>query len=456
MKETTLLYAQVLNDINIPANEESITIIRELIEPHGESIARHFYTILLENKQAAGFLNHDAVKTRLMGSMINWINDVFVYRPKQLDIDSFLQAQAKVGQVHARIDLPVYLVNYGMYLIKNDVMHHLMESKLDRKQLVESMVIANNLLDCSLAAINESYKNDLVINENQNQSFRLHASSNNLALECERLRTSLSEWMRDLMFSVQLQQIDNNSIANIRHSGFGLWVTHKAHLYLHNRDELQSLNQLLDDIDENINELTEQKGSAQIESSLKNLNTLVSNSIWLLGSLAKEIIEENNGKDTLTNLLNRFYLDTVLRQETDFSLHKGLVYGLVYLDIDHFKQVNDNYGHANGDTVLVKIAGVLINTVRTGDFVFRLGGEEFLVVLGDCNQHILNNVAEKIRRGVEKFDFTLDNGQVLNITVSLGTALHDGHPDYSHTMKLADTALYKAKENGRNQVVSAG
>jgi len=165
--------------------------------------------------------------------------------------------------------------------------------------------------------------------------------------------------------------------------------------------------------------------------------------------------EVPSSKDTLTHLLNRRYLDTVLRQETDFSLHKNMLFGLVYVDIDFFKRVNDNYGHNNGDKILVQIAEVLTNNVRTGDFIFRLGGEEFLIILGDITIETVARVAEKIRMSIENHAFMIDKNRSLDVTVSLGTAVHDGHPDYAQTMKLADEALYQAKESGRNKVVAA-
>lgn len=455
MKEDISIYRQVLRGINQPDNKEAMGIAGELISPHSKDIAKHFYRTLLGNNKASDFLNHDIVKFRLTGSMIQWIDRLFVYRPLDGEINTYIESQLKVGHIHARIELPVSLVNYGMSIIKNEIMTYLIASIDDRKLLANVMVMVNNLIDCSLALINESYKNDLVDNENQNQAFRLHASSHNLAFECERLRTSLSEWMREIMILVQENGAGLVNIPTIRHSSFGLWIVHKANLYLQGRSELGVLNQLLDDIDEALQSLEGEEDHAVVDVIVKNLNHLITNTVWLLGNLSKEMIDENSGKDTLTHLLNRHYLDTVLRQETDFSLHRGMVYGLIYVDIDHFKRINDEYGHDNGDKVLVQIADTLTNNVRTGDFVFRLGGEEFLVVLGDIDGAIISRVAEKIRVSVEKFSFNISENRTLKITISLGSAFHDGHPDYTRTMKQADEALYKAKNAGRNQVVHA-
>jgi len=113
------------------------------------------------------------------------------------------------------------------------------------------------------------------------------------------------------------------------------------------------------------------------------------------------------------------------------------------------------YGHESGDRILAQLAEILNQQVRAGDFAFRMGGEEFLIVLADVNQEVIQRVAEKFRSIVANFAFKLDNQKVLSITVSIGTAIHDGHPDFNDTIKLADGALYIAKEMGRNKVVAA-
>ncbi len=119
------------------------------------------------------------------------------------------------------------------------------------------------------------------------------------------------------------------------------------------------------------------------------------------------------------------------------------------------KKINDTYGHDEGDRVLMQLAEILTTEVRAGDFVFRLGGEEFLIVLGDVTDKVLHNVAEKVRMTVSNTPFRLSDHRTLDITVSLGAALHDGHPDFQRTLKLADEALYQAKNTGRNRVVAA-
>jgi diguanylate cyclase len=98
---------------------------------------------------------------------------------------------------------------------------------------------------------------------------------------------------------------------------------------------------------------------------------------------------------------------------------------------------------------------MLSNCSRGGDYVFRLGGEEFLMLLVDTTAETASRVAEKIRREVADEDFKLPMDRHLKVTISIGLAMHNGHPDYQHTLRLADAALYQAKDQGRNRVVQA-
>jgi two-component system cell cycle response regulator len=128
---------------------------------------------------------------------------------------------------------------------------------------------------------------------------------------------------------------------------------------------------------------------------------------------------------------------------------------VLLFDIDHFKQVNDTYGHAAGDDVLHELAARTINSVRSVDLVARLGGEEFVVVMPDTDIAIANAVAERMRLAVAREPFTVRAGGVkVPVTVSIGvTAATEGGDCRDGLLKRADDALYSAKTGGRNRVV---
>jgi diguanylate cyclase (GGDEF)-like protein len=177
--------------------------------------------------------------------------------------------------------------------------------------------------------------------------------------------------------------------------------------------------------------------------------------IIIFDEITKELektkkLEEKASKDALTGLFNRGKFDDVLTKEIALSETLDEPLSVVFLDIDHFKIVNDTYGHDAGDTVLKEIATILRSTVRKGDFVARWGGEEFVITLQSAPLEDALELAEKIRSKVESFTFSAGGKQ----TVSLGVTQHIYGESIDTFMKRVDSALYEAKEGGRNKVIS--
>jgi diguanylate cyclase (GGDEF)-like protein len=130
---------------------------------------------------------------------------------------------------------------------------------------------------------------------------------------------------------------------------------------------------------------------------------------------------------------------------------------LVMIDIDHFKSVNDNYGHQTGDAVLRSVGALLKECVRTMDIVSRYGGEEFAVVFPETSRDDAMMIAERLREGFETLTCQRPDGSILPVTASFGVATWpDDADDVRELVAAADAALYRAKETGRNRVVSAG
>jgi diguanylate cyclase (GGDEF)-like protein len=155
--------------------------------------------------------------------------------------------------------------------------------------------------------------------------------------------------------------------------------------------------------------------------------------------------------DPLTQLWNRAGLNHFLPKQQAQADDLGLQLGVLFCDLDYFKKVNDNHGHAAGDQVLWETARRISAAVRPQDVVTRSGGEEFVVLLQVHDQHELLLIAERIRSALNKEPVTIDELQ-LNLTISIGAALRNPQEAPTATMNRADQALYQAKGNGRNRV----
>lgn len=154
------------------------------------------------------------------------------------------------------------------------------------------------------------------------------------------------------------------------------------------------------------------------------------------------------GTDQLTRLANRLRLDEALAREIARVGRYESKLSLIMLDVDHFKEVNDQFGHATGDAVLIGIAEILRTCVRATDVAGRWGGEEFLIILPECDSEAAKQMAEKLREEIAIHRFP-DIGK---LTCSFGIADHKFGQDGAMLLSLADVALYRAKNNGRNRV----
>ena len=160
--------------------------------------------------------------------------------------------------------------------------------------------------------------------------------------------------------------------------------------------------------------------------------------------------------DALTGIYNRRFGSNRIQEEFARTVRSGIPLSLIMLDIDHFKAINDTYGHMIGDKVIMTIAKCIKGAVREGDVVIRYGGEEFLCLLPGASGKDAGFIAERIR-GLVKDTLYKSGDQEIHVTVSLGTATYPSQEiaDTQQLIRLADTSMYKAKQNGRDCVVCA-
>lgn len=164
-------------------------------------------------------------------------------------------------------------------------------------------------------------------------------------------------------------------------------------------------------------------------------------------------LKESAQIDFLTGLNNVRQFDATWNKLVMNAKEKNEKLSLLLIDIDHFKKINDTYGHLIGDIVLKELGGILINSSRSFDIVSRNGGEEFSVILPDCSNQQALEIGEKLRNTVEKHDFFISKTEKINITISIGIATFpETIKDTDKMLETADKCLYKAKHSGRNKV----
>jgi diguanylate cyclase (GGDEF)-like protein len=168
--------------------------------------------------------------------------------------------------------------------------------------------------------------------------------------------------------------------------------------------------------------------------------------------VALETLSRQATHDPLTGLFNRRYLDQILYGEIAHAMQSGSMVGILMVDVDHFKQVNDRYGHRAGDLMLQSLGRLMKDAVRSADIVCRYGGEEFVIVMPGVSEAAVDGCAEDIRFRFEESRVIFEN-QEIHATISLGAAIYPLHgSSVDEVFVNADRAMYEAKNHGRNRV----
>lgn len=424
-------------------------LVSDKVDSHAGDLASLFYNYMEADKEASPFLTHDLVTQRLHTSMQGWLRELFSMRQK--DPKEIYQYQCHVGVVHARIQIPISLVLRGTRLLKQAITELLVETELDRIGLVQATRFVSEVMELSMSAMTDSYIINMGKNVRTDESYRMFALGQNMLAERERQRAALSEWTQHIL--LHLLGDGGADVPAMRHSEFGMWLQHKASIIFHDAPELERIRVCVETLERKLlpGLIEKRRNGGDAREAMKLVEADIGEVKFLLTGLFDRFIEVESGRDTLTRLLNRRYLPTILMREVALARRSDVPFAVLLLDIDHFKNINDTHGHDSGDLVLQQAADLVTSCVRVGDFIFRYGGEELLVVLVEIDLEQAKYVAETIRARFAAEPLRVSDGKTMEVTVSIGVAAYSGHPDYEKIVKEADDALYRAKKNGRNR-----
>lgn len=435
-----------------------LSIITEIIQRDKHDLVEVFYSYMLKDKIASSFLSAKTVEERLKPGLQRWMQTLFCQSGKD-DLDAALAMQRHVGEVHARAEIPVHVVAMGFRQLKRAIHLRILSSLIDREVMVNAVLRVDALMDVAFEEMSVAYVQSHEKGVRNEEAFRLHSAGHNLAAEREKQLGVLLLW-ENRLFRAIATNLPLGDISPLQSSTFGLWFRHKAPLLFDENRELPLVEECVTRVDDSLLPLIRLRAvndgqSYDLQDILNNILTETEQIKFLINSMFDRLTDMEVGRDPLTQLFNRRFLPTIMKKEVDLSRRKGTSFALLMLDIDFFKKVNDTHGHESGDRVLQQVAALAINKTRAGDFIFRYGGEEFLLLLTEVDVNQAQEVADKIRQIIETADILLSGGKTLRVTVSIGVALSDDHPDYQRIIERADKALYTAKNTGRNRCVLA-
>ncbi|MBB3243355.1 diguanylate cyclase (GGDEF)-like protein [Pseudomonas sp. Tn43] len=207
---------------------------------------------------------------------------------------------------------------------------------------------------------------------------------------------------------------------------------------------------------EQLGELVFRRNQRFSEQEQGNLESLLSALLFpMRNALLYRAATQSALRDPLTDTGNRIAMDQTLEREIEMSRRHSQPLSLLMLDIDHFKQINDTYGHTAGDEVLKAVASSIKNQLRNVDMVFRFGGEEFLILLSNTSREAAAMVGERLRFAAQAQDYMAE-GKMIELTVSIGCSTLLPGESAESLLRRADSALYVAKREGRNRLAMAG
>ena len=418
------------------------------VQQNVEALVIAFYQQMLKDEESAQYFTNDLIQQRLKDTLNAWLIQTFSV-PLNGEFAAAIEKQLLVGRVHARVGIPSWLIIRGVREIQRQVFEL---QRLDDKinlQRINSYFM--QIMGFASEVMCRSYEINVVKSQEVKHSYRLFSAMQDVAVQKDRQRGSLLDWENELMFKAFSDQVEFHHSA-LSKSEFGLWFIHKASYAFTGSDQVQEIIKRIYAVDRVNQDVMQSSCKNAVRDHIQKIRDLNREIQCLVDQLFQVAEYIESGNDSLTQLLNRRYLNTILSREISFSRKNDVPLTLLAIDADHFKKINDIYGHSAGDLALKFISETLQKNSKGSDYAFRIGGEEFLLLLVDTDVEAARKTAESIRYDIEQGLLTSTQGQNFNLTVSLGCVAYDGHPDYQKFLDAADEALYAAKNAGRNQV----
>lgn len=427
-------------------------ILTALSDEEIRHLVTAFYDYMLSHSESELFLNTDQVNSRLSHSMFHWLRSVLGSAGE--DLPQLLENQRAIGIVHARIGLPLDLVARGARKLKTEL-YRLLQAKetLPASLLNEALCFSSLAMDTAIEAMTVSWSPGYQNSMRAQEQYRLLSIYDDVNVERERQINALTSWENQFIYNIATG-LPAADIITLSASEFGMWLAHKGRYLLGNPEMLASIGELIEKADDRLARMraSEKPTAASRLSLLQAIRQLTGQIHRLLLAMFDAQVELENGKDPLTQLFNRRFIPTIMRREISLALNVRKPFVLAMIDIDYFKKINDSFGHNAGDMTLKSVATAIFDHFRSSDYVFRYGGEEFMVLLVESDLSQASIMLETLRAKIAGLAIEVAPGKPISVTVSIGLAEFDYHPDYKRLIEKADRALYVAKSHGRNRL----
>jgi diguanylate cyclase len=388
----------------------------------------------------------------------NFFNNLLTKRTKD-----FQYSLNKISVINKQCAVPYLIVVGQVNFFRNRLLSLLLRQEASSDIILELSNLCNYIEE-NIARI---YLKHFLIKFKQRNIKKLSLVQKNLDTNIMSPYTKHLDWINELINallnkSTKIPELDHHTCQ------FGSWLykegKHKV-FDRHTFDDIVHTHTELHKIAINILDIHQRQTKNREFMLYQHLYIFIKKFELTIMHLANEIIllnniivSDNSTKDELTQLFNRSLLKTVFYNQYDIVKITESRFSIIMGDVDHFKKINDSYGHIAGDGALVHISDILKEHFRTSDFIFRYGGEEFLIILPNTKEKQAISIAESLRQKIESSTFMFEENRI-NLTASFGVLeISSQNCDTSENILMSDylekvdMRLYYAKESGRNQV----
>jgi diguanylate cyclase len=455
--ETLRAWRQTWQDIRDIAPLRTREQVAAVVSRDARALADLFYTAMLADGAVGHLLDHAIVNERLHASMVRWLVQLFDPVPP---LDDTIAVQQRTGEVHARIGVPADKVAHGARTLKRAMARSLAAEAWPPEELTTAVQYVYEHVDIAIDTMNAVTSTNATRMTRSDEAYRLFFLTQNLKTERERQKSQLLEWAHQILQHSYWDVRDpTDPMAGTApgRSQFELWLQHKASMLFENSPELAQIHARMATIEQQLlPRLTQARAShADARHIVGTLNAEIEAIKTTLGLMFDKASELEEGRDGVTRLLNRRYFPAVVKREIALAQSSGSTFALLMIDIDRFDTIGQALGLEAADLVLSQVADALNDSVRAGDFLFRIGDDRFLILMAEAPAATaVANVANGLRERIARLSLRMHNGTAATLTVSIGTAVHDGHPDYQRLFDRAEAALRQARQAGGNRVVA--
>lgn len=425
---------------------EQFKYLNQLL-PHIDEAFEDFYNTMLNDVRLGVFFDDEnQIKNLILKQKHHFTTTLTM--PKSVMKQSYI----KLGEFHHEIRIP-----YVDFIKGTDILE---EHFLFSTQKIENSIeVMNDIFEYfrlmkSFTA--KGYLNKMLAEDKKDiESFFEQASSTEERHLSKDIVFEKIHWLKDMLHS-----IETNSDFNFKDQDSLLqeWLKEVDFLTLEKRSFFEDLEKRITVNTQNLFYFLQKEEYLEILPLYSSLLSIYKLSLMLNNAVTIEYannIIENMEVDALTGLFRKDIFEDILKKEMSLvSREENYYISLAFIDLDNFKGVNDNFGHYSGDKVIEKIGEMIRKNIRSSDIGFRIGGDEFAIILKNATKKQAKNVCKKIKVDFSSYEFIFNEEVTFSVGISIGISEfpHDSKQDMKDLLQSVDKKLYEAKNNGKNQI----